>query len=179
MSRRLTIALVVLATAAASLAQRDFSTMPVEAKLQAAILAKVFVYDRTLVGREELKVVLVYAGTKKADYLQELHSGFADSGIASETVTESELDSALEGASKDAAAAYISPGVDAEVAAAICQEHGVLTITGLPRLVERGKVSVGIGVRAGRPSILVHLPHAVSEGHDLSADLLKLAKIYR
>jgi hypothetical protein len=59
----------------------------------------------------------------------------------------------------------------------LCQESGVLSISAVPSLVESGDFSIGIGTKGGRPQILVNLSRLEAEGHQVSSELLKLAKV--
>lgn len=52
----------------------------------------------------------------------------------------------------------------------------IMTLTGVPEYVEAG-VSVGIGLKGGRPNILINLEAAKAEGVDFSSRLLRLAQI--
>ena len=47
----------------------------------------------------------------------------------------------------------------------------------MPGTVESGKASVGVGLKDGKPEIIVHMGQLKAEGHDISADLLKLARV--
>lgn len=58
----------------------------------------------------------------------------------------------------------------------VSRHKRILTITGVPEYVAAG-LSVGIGVKAGRPQILINLKAARLEHADFSSQLLKLAKI--
>ena len=57
--------------------------------------------------------------------------------------------------------------------------QSILSISGVPELAEKGEVSVALGIENDKPKIIVNLERAKSEGHQLSADLLKLAKIIK
>jgi hypothetical protein len=69
------------------------------------------------------------------------------------------------------------PGVDADVVNEITTDNSLLSISGLPELVESGKVSVAIGVESGKPKIMVNMTQTDAEGHEFSAQLLKLARV--
>jgi hypothetical protein len=51
-------------------------------------------------------------------------------------------------------------------------------MSGVPRHVASG-LALGVGLRGGRPRILVHVEASRLEGADLSAELLKLAEIVK
>jgi len=52
----------------------------------------------------------------------------------------------------------------------------IMTLTGVPEYVEAG-ITVGIGLKGGRPNILINLEAAKAEGVDFSSRLLRLAQI--
>jgi hypothetical protein len=59
------------------------------------------------------------------------------------------------------------------------QNKSILTITGVPSYVEGG-ISIGLGLKSNsKPEILVNMGSIKSEKHDISSQLLKLAKIVK
>jgi hypothetical protein len=91
--------------------------------------------------------------------------------------TPAQLDSALVSDSLDVL--YIAPlrSVDVSEIVAATRARHVLTMTGVPSLVPEG-VSVGVGVRGGKPELLINQTAALAEGADFSSQLLRLAKVY-
>ncbi|MES2178336.1 MAG: YfiR/HmsC family protein [Gemmatimonadota bacterium] len=73
---------------------------------------------------------------------------------------------------------YITPlrGADVAAIASLTREWRVTTLTGVPRYVAQG-LGIGVGVKGGRPRILVNLEASKLEGAELGAELLKLADI--
>jgi hypothetical protein len=76
-----------------------------------------------------------------------------------------------------ATAVYVLPGVASASVKRLCQQNRVLSISAVPELVESGDFSIGIGANDGRPQILVNLSQLEAEGHQLSSELLKLARV--
>ena len=54
---------------------------------------------------------------------------------------------------------------------------GILSISGVPSYAENGSVSIGLGVEDGKPKIIINMSQLKAEKQELSADLLKIAKI--
>jgi hypothetical protein len=54
-----------------------------------------------------------------------------------------------------------------------------LTITGIPALVESGKVAVGIGAEAGKPKVFVNISLARLQKQEISPDLLRIARVFQ
>ncbi len=75
---------------------------------------------------------------------------------------------------------YICPGFDKELDGilSVCRENSVLTLTGVQEYAEGG-VAVGLGIKEGRPEIIVNLPVAKEVGANFGADLLKLARVIK
>ncbi len=73
---------------------------------------------------------------------------------------------------------YITPlrAQDASEIADMARGSGVPTLTGVREYMEEG-VCLGLGVRGGRPEILVNLDVCRAVGMDLNSELLKLATV--
>jgi len=73
---------------------------------------------------------------------------------------------------------YITPlrALDLSAIAEISSEQRVLTLTGVREYVHMG-VGLGLGLRGGRPEILVNLRSCRAQGAELSAELLKLSTV--
>lgn len=74
-------------------------------------------------------------------------------------------------------AVYFLPAVDRTEVKRLCSQHRVLSLSGVPRLAEVGGVSIAVGLKNGRPEILVNLNEAQAEGQELSSELLRLARV--
>jgi hypothetical protein len=146
--------------------------MPIPGDLQSAMFKKIFSYDKTLQSVGEITVFIV--GAEKDDQtVQELVKAFKNEGAFPAVIGAVPL----EGPLPPSSVVYLFPEADLEVAKQVCGESGVLTISGDPSLVEQGHVSVAIGENGGKAEIIVNLPRLKEEGHELSAQLLKLARI--
>lgn len=140
--------------------------MPVPAQLQAAIFKKVITLDRTLTARQSAKILVVHSGSG-AD---EVVDAFKAAGLTASAVAEGQLAGAIAGAD----IIYLMPGTSG---AALSKSKGVLSLTGVPATVESGQAAIGVGLKDGKPEIIVHMGQLKAEGHDISADLLKLARV--
>jgi hypothetical protein len=148
------------------------AVMPVPAKMQMAIFKKVFLYDRTLAGKP-VQVLVVHNGMRP-DELQELLASFRWAEISAVPVHAHDLPEKI----GEGSVAYIAPGVVPAAFMGPCAAHEVLSISGLPALAQQGSVSIAIGAGGdGKPEILVHRGRLKAEKHDISAELLKLARI--
>lgn len=148
--------------------------MPVPTNLQVAIFEKIFSYDKTLQSNGDWRVVVVYENDPGA-LRNEVVAGFQGVGIPARAVKVDRLDTEIGGA----AAAYVLPGVSSALVKELCAENGVLSISGLPSLAEEGDVSISIGTKGRKPQIIIHMGRVRAEGHELSAEILKLAKLIR
>ncbi len=147
--------------------------MPVPPKLQMAIFKKVFQYDRTLAGKGPVQVLVVHDGDV-GEQLHDVLSSFEFAQIAASPVHYSQLAQRIDGAS----VLYVLPGVPASAYMDRCVEKAVLSISGHPSLVQRGSVSIAVGLRGdGKPEVIVHRGRLKAEQHDVSAELLKVARI--
>ncbi len=75
---------------------------------------------------------------------------------------------------------YVTQGLDAQLGdiTQAARHHAVLTMTTVPSFVTRG-VSVGLIAQGERPRIMLNLPAIRAEGHDLSANFLRLCEVIR
>lgn len=144
---------------------------PVPTSIQGAIIGKILPYVRSFQGTEiHLLVVYTVEGRSLVD---EAIQSLEGPGISLKAAELGEL----KGAIATANAVYVLPGAASALAKELCQESGVLSISAVPSLVESGDFSIGIGTKGGRPQILVNLSRLEAEGHQVSSELLKLAKV--
>jgi hypothetical protein len=147
--------------------------VPLTAKIQVALFKKIFAYDKVIARPFSAKVLIVYAPGHRRD-ADALLREFSAAGLNPVAVLESEIHANSEGAS----ALYVLPRAGHAALRDVSVPLKLLTISGAPSYAESGYVAVALAVRPdGRPEIVVNLARARAEGHDLSSDLLKLARI--
>lgn len=143
--------------------------MPVN--LHVVLLKKVFSLCKTLQGKQ-IKVVIVFTDASSI-IKDEALNGFLAIGIQASACKPNQI--ARE--ASDADVIYIAPG--AVAAQKFCEEKGILSVTGMPTLVENGQSTVAIGIEAGKPKVFIHLPRAKIEKQEFSSDLFKVARLYK
>ncbi|MCX6139198.1 MAG: YfiR family protein [Ignavibacteriales bacterium] len=129
----------------------------VPATLQAALLKKIFSFDKSLSGKAAIDVVVI---------------GSADDVVAALNAVGMKAKS---GSEVGGDVVYVAAGATPPKAASA--KAGILSVSASTAFVEKGQVSVAIGLEDGKPKIYVNLGQLKAEKHELSADLLKLAKI--
>lgn len=144
---------------------------PVPTSIQGAIIGKVLPYVRSFHGTD-VRLLVVYTDKEKS-LVEEAIRSLEGPGVSSTAVEYSVLKERIATAN----AVYVLPGVDSASVKALCRESRVLSISAVPSLVEEGDFSIGVGVRNGRPQILVNLSELEAEGHQVSSELLKLARV--
>lgn len=145
--------------------------IPVPVQLHVVLLKKVFSLSKTLQGKQ-IKVVIVFSDASSI-VKDEALNGFIAIGIQASACKIAQLAKEAD----DADVVYIAPGVTG--AQKFCEEHSILTITGMPSLIETGKSTVAIGVEAGKPKVYINLARARAEKQEFSSDLFKVAKIFQ
>lgn len=145
--------------------------MPVPVQLHVVLLKKVFSLCKTLQGKQ-IKVVIVFSDASTI-VKDEALNGFIAIGIQASACKMAQLAKEAD----DADVVYIAPGVTG--AQKFCEEHSILTITGMPSLIETGKSTVAIGVESGKPKVFINLARARAEKQEFSSDLFKVAKIFQ
>ncbi len=194
MARRLPLMLALVAamlvagpaSAFAPLAAQD---MDVPMQVQMPILLKVISFDRQLRARAPREVVIgvVMQGgnrTSMSAHDQALAiltaTGTRVDGLPVRVITfDLDRQSIREVLSNVALThLYVTPlrAVDIGELATQARVAGVTTMSGVAAHLERG-ISLGVGLRDGRPKILVNVRASRAEGADLSAELLKLAEV--
>lgn len=73
---------------------------------------------------------------------------------------------------------YITPlrAVDIKEISELCRKQKVLSLSGVPGYCNSGLI-VGVGIKGGKPEIIVNLQKAKDIGVDFRSQLLKLARI--
>lgn len=158
------IAAVVISTASA---QAALVPLP----LQATILQKIFSYDRTLEGRTPK--VLIVAADPSDPQANELKATLTRLGTPAVVTTAAAMPAQAPGA----AAVYVMPGQLTDLLSRTCTQHRLLSVSGITAWAEQGRVSIAIGLSAGKAEIVVNLKRSKLEGHDLSSRLLRLARV--
>ena len=165
---RLIILFLLLASCKEAIAQ----VMPVPPKLQAAIFAKVFTYTKTFLVNGQVEVLVTF-NNQSEKIKDEMVTAFEDLGISARAVHISELSDNFGRGS----VVYITAGT--ESTKQFCKEEQLLSITGIPALVKSGEASIGLGIENYRPQVIVDMRQLKAEGHALSSQLLRLAKVLR
>ncbi len=162
------VALSILFGSAPPLAAQE---IPVPVNLHVVLLKKVFSLSKTLQGKQ-IKVVIVFTDASSV-VKDEALNGFLAIGIQASACKMPQL--ARE--ASDADVIYIAPG--ALAAQKFCEDKGILSVTGMPSVVESGGATVAIGIEAGKPKVFIHLTRTKSEKQEFSSDLFKVARIFR
>lgn len=145
--------------------------MPLPHKLQGALFKKILLYDRTLEGREEIAVSVIPGADAGA--AEDLAAALSDAGLRATVTKSAQLGSSLAGGS----VVYLMPGALTPALQELCASRKALTIAGIPSWAERGEVSIALDSADGKPVIVINLKRARNEGHEFSAQLLRLAKV--
>jgi hypothetical protein len=162
--------------------------VPVE--LQAELLAKVAVYDRNMPGRagDRLQVLLLTNGsdpesarfaTRMQVALQAVAQigGFPhDDRIAA---FAGPIDLAQQCRARRIGVVFVGPGLGEQVGDIRDALDGldVLSVAAVPEYVPQGVV-LGFDVISGKPKLLVHLTRARRQHVELTADVLKLMRVF-
>jgi hypothetical protein len=139
----------------------DAFAQSIPANMQAALFKKIFAFDKTLASKGGAEIAVIGPGS------DEIVSAFKDAGL-SVKATGDQIPAGT-------TVVYVMPGASSPKAQTASK--GILSISGAASYAEAGKVAVGLGTEGGKPKILIHMSQLKAEGQELSADLLKLARI--
>ncbi|MBN1302615.1 MAG: YfiR family protein [Melioribacteraceae bacterium] len=154
------ITLMIFSSTANILAQG----MDIPANLQAALFKKIFAFNNTLKSKGSAEVAVLTGSGSGGDVV----AAFKDAGISVKEVSGSNVPG-------DVDVVYVMPGVASPKSQTAGK--GVLSISGVGSYAEKGDVAIGIGVEGGKPKIIIHFAQLKAEGQEISADLLKIAKV--
>jgi hypothetical protein len=146
--------------------------MPISVRVHVALLKKVFSFNRNLQSKPSPKVTIVFTDAS-AGVKDDAMKAFTEIGIPA---TALKLEQALK-ALGETDVVYVAPG--AAAIQKVCDERGILTITGIPSLVETGKVAVGIGAEGGKPKVYVNVSVARVQKQELSSELLRVSRVFQ
>jgi hypothetical protein len=178
---------------AAALAPRVLAAqeVAVPVAVQIPILVKVLNFDRNLAERAggQLVVGVLFQSRYRtsANVANEVCQALGVlppgalgamelSCVAIDLDATSALDSALK--RNRVQVLYVSPlrAVALGDVTAVSRAAGITTLTGVPRYVETG-LAIGLDMKGERPEIVINLAASRAEGADLTAHLLKLARV--
>ena len=172
-------AVVLVLSAGISGPLKAAERMPVDRDRQSSMFQRIFSYDKLLRNSPKI-VILVVATARDSSDAQEMAAAFREQGMYPAIVTVDGLTDDLTATLTPLSTVmYLMPEIDYMSAQAFAVERGFLSISGLPSLVLSGHVSVSVDRNGGRIEIVVNIPRLNAEGHELSAELLKLARIIR
>lgn len=155
------------------------SPVPVDAERQSSVFKRIFSYDKELRNTEKI-IVLVVSATRDGAEAMQVASIFREKGLFPAILATSDLsDDPAAALTAGEAVVYVTAGADTGKAKTFAAGKGFLTISGDPTLAEEGHVSVSVDVAGERPEIVVNLARLQIEGHELSAELLNLARVIR
>lgn len=163
--------------------------MPVA--VQIPILVKILNFDRKLPERANGRLVVgvlfqsryrtsANVAGEVCTTLQDLPAGSLGaleiSCVAIDLDATTALDSALQ--LKRVQVLYVSPlrAVPLGAVTSVSRAAGITTLTGVPRYVENG-LAIGVDMKGDHPGIVINLAASRAEGADLTAHLLKLARL--
>lgn len=164
--------------------------MQVPVELQLNIFVKVLKFDRALEEKKKDEIVLgiLYHARVRESYLakdqlieairatQPSVQGRPIRAVPLTVTTPEELEAAIVEHGLDLL--YVGPvrAMNVRRFTPVTRARSVLTLTGVPQFVQDG-VAIGIGLAGDKPEIIVNMESARSEGANLQARLLNLARI--
>lgn len=164
----------------AGMASADSVIVP--AGVQAALLTKIWTFDRNFHGKEVLTVAVLYQRLHRPSWTAHEEIVKAARAHPSLRMVSIEIDDGELSESEMAGVdvAYVTPlrAVDVRNILSRIRSRNIRTVTSTPAYVGRG-VAVGITTERDRPLLIVDLEAARLEGADFSSQLLKLARVVR
>lgn len=161
------------------LAAPAMAKTPVDAEQQSSMFKRIFSYDKSLRDSDKI-VVLVVAADPSDGTVKDIEKVFKKSGLQPAVMPVSSLNDELASTlSPESTVVYVVEGIDYASVKDFAAAKGFLTISGMPSLAMLGHVSVSVDLVGTRPEVVVNIPRLETEGHELSSELLKLARVVR
>ena len=153
--------------------------MPVDGDSQGSMFRRIFSYDKHLRNSDKI-VVIVVCASRESKEVTAIVEAFREKDLYPAPVNVENLTEDLVATlTAESTVIYIMPGVDYVAVNTFTERHGMLSVSGLPSIVEAGHASVGMDLYEKKPRIVVNIPRLQTEGHELSAELLNIARIIR
>lgn len=151
--------------------------MSIPARIQAAMFSKVFKYDTQLKGKEPIHLLIIFDHKTNSEK-DELVKTFESASIVVKTIHDKEIKNKYNITVFDSVdVVYIMPGLEGH--SILCKEKKKLSIAGVSKYAEEGHVSITLGLVQDKPRFFISMPSLKGEEHNLSANLLKLSKVYK
>jgi hypothetical protein len=146
---------------------------------QGDMFKRIFSYDKDLRGAERI-VVIIVGETRSGPEIDKVAATFRDRGLFPAVITPGDLSDDLTSTlTPQSAVVYVMPGVPYDAVKQFAEKESFLSISGAASLAEAGHVAVSVDVQGGKPEIVVNMPRLTTERHELSSELLNLARVIR
>jgi len=145
---------------------------PLPLRMQAVLIEKILLFDRTLPANAPRLVVVVYGD--ELDQAEVLYRALTELRIKSMLVSGADLRPM-----PATQVVYVFPHAwGSGIRDWALQKHA-LSFTGEPATVRAGNAAVALSLEDRKPRILVNLTVAKAQGHDLSSELLQVATVVK
>jgi hypothetical protein len=145
--------------------------MPVPENIQAALLPKVLKCNPDLAQQPKLRLLIVY------DNNSQISKDEFIKGIGSILEVKALGPRELELNIGNCDLVYFMPGM--QKFASICKINKILSVAGISQYVEQGTISMAFGIENNKPKIFISLSSLEKEGHSLSSEILRIARVYK
>lgn len=138
--------------------------MAVPVNVQAALFKKIFCFDKTLQSKGNFELVIL-SGNESPEAVA---NAFRNIGVNTKTIKGNHPPAGT-------SVVYVMPGVSSPNRQ--CAQNNILSISGEISGVESGNVSIGLCIEGSKPKIVIHLGQLKAEGHEVSSQLLGIARL--
>ena len=145
--------------------------MDIPARIQVATLSKIFKYVPSLRAKNPVKLLLVYDKKTKSDK-ENFVTAFENASVEVKAVLPDEIENIISGYD----VVYFMPGLQDH--AELCKKHKKLSNAGVAKYAQNGEVSIALGLENDKPRLFINMSSLKNEGIHLSANLLKIAKVF-
>jgi hypothetical protein len=167
------VSLTVALSLSPAVAAADEDAIP--ADIQAVVIKKILGFDPAF-GGSKGSIAVLWSGSGQSE-AEGIARVFTSTGIKASALS---VEAATAKLPADVGAVYVLPSISTSTLKELSTKSQVLTVSGFARMAEAGDVSVALArIEGGKIEIVVNLARAKSEGHSLSSNLLRLARVIR
>ncbi len=147
-------------------------SMEIPLRIQAALFYKIISHDPSLKDKEHVRLLIVYDNSTRK-LKDECLIVFKKASFEVGSTTPNKLAETL----GDYDVVYFMPNLTS--LASVCRENKKLSVAGVSKSTEKGEITIGLGLVQDLPRVYINLTTLEKEGHDLSPNILQIAKVYK
>ncbi len=146
--------------------------MVIPMRIQAALFAKIISHDNSLKDKDKVRLLVVYDNST-SKLKDECLNVFRKASFEVGCSTVEKLSTNI----SNYDVIYFMPNLT--YLASSYRDYKKLSIAGVSKSTEKGEITIGLGLVQDLPRVFINISTLEKEGHDLSPNILQIAKVYK